>query len=313
MLGQREAHLQVLAVIHGVVLAQEGIAEDEQRTLRWRNVQGHQSQGAPVLTAIHVLLGLEIEDVVPDEEAHVRQGLEIAAIRGHCEAVNQCIHHLSRPGHERRAGVDSHLAMLGLAQVLLLVLDGDISHFHLPIPGVGHRHPKQRRRHSILAPFTEGDLALLIIRGTEEEGVQVGLQSLVPHHTIEDVEPGPLGHLRQGQAKNPIEGNQAEGLIGLLGRRNEIGLRAQAPDADRVLDKNTAHLSGAEGNGDDVTVPSLVDRLVRRIRKGNLHRGLRSIHIVPLVRQARRVIALLGGDQQVARAGVKHHHELLRG
>lgn len=83
VLRECETDPHVLAVIDGVVLSQEWVAEDEQWSFWWWDVEGHQADGAAVVLLGHVVFRLQVENVVTDDEANIRQALEIGAIIGY--------------------------------------------------------------------------------------------------------------------------------------------------------------------------------------------------------------------------------------
>mmetsp|Transcript_65758 Transcript_65758/g.140679 ORF Transcript_65758/g.140679 Transcript_65758/m.140679 type:complete len:210 (-) Transcript_65758:1084-1713(-) len=69
VLRNGEAHARPRTIVDGDEAPQEGVAEDEERTLGRRHVEGHQGEGAITLALVHVVFGRQVQDVVPDAEA----------------------------------------------------------------------------------------------------------------------------------------------------------------------------------------------------------------------------------------------------
>mmetsp|Transcript_25003 Transcript_25003/g.63394 ORF Transcript_25003/g.63394 Transcript_25003/m.63394 type:complete len:261 (-) Transcript_25003:61-843(-) len=193
-----------------------------------------------------------------------------------------------------------------------MVLHRDVLHLHLPVAGVRHGHPEEVAGHARGLVLPKGDLALLGVSGSEEDREHVFLQHLVADHAVQDVEVGPLGHLREAEPEDTVKGHETEGLVRFLGRCHEVAVRADAADADRVLDEDATDLAGAEGDRHHVAVAALVNRPVRAVGEGDVDRarGLRGVEA--LVGRARLVVARLRRQQQVSAARVEDDDELLR-
>jgi len=67
----------LLPIINSVVLAEEGITEDEEWSLGGWNVKSHESNRAPIITLVHIILGLQVQDVSTNNEAEVWQLLVV--------------------------------------------------------------------------------------------------------------------------------------------------------------------------------------------------------------------------------------------
>merc|ERR1719272_2441565 len=119
--------------------------------------------------------------------------------------------------------------------------------------------------------LTETDFTWLSICCSKKHREDVGLQHLVPDHAVENVEMRSLRHLWKAEAKNTIEGHQAEGFVRLLGGHNKVCMGADGTYTDVVLDKNAADFTCTKGDGDYVTVTTLANRLIGLVCEGNIY------------------------------------------
>mmetsp|Transcript_10038 Transcript_10038/g.22038 ORF Transcript_10038/g.22038 Transcript_10038/m.22038 type:complete len:547 (-) Transcript_10038:145-1785(-) len=309
--GGREANPVVGAVVGGVVLAEEGIAEDEERAVRRRHVERHQGHLAAVRALVDVVVGLEVQDLLAHDEAQRGQLVEVRAVRLHVQAARELVDHVRGARELRGARVDGHLAVL--AQALLLVVDRDVGNLDLPVAGrAGHGLPEHVRGHMVLLDVAERDLRVLGLRVGEEDGEDRLLQGLALHQVVHDAELRALGHLGQGQTQHSVEVEGREGVVRLVRGAHEADAGAEAADADVVLHEDAADLAGAEGDGHDVAVAALVDRFVGAVGEGHVDSARGERGVEALVRLAGLVRALLGGEEQVAAARVEDDDEVLR-
>merc|ERR1719281_1313739 len=70
----------------------------------------------------------------------------------------------------------------------------------------------------------------------------VMLQRLVLGELAHEVEARLDGHLWHAEAEDAVVGNEVEGLVGERVRREEVRLRAEGPDAHRVVREGSANL-----------------------------------------------------------------------
>mmetsp|Transcript_10039 Transcript_10039/g.22044 ORF Transcript_10039/g.22044 Transcript_10039/m.22044 type:complete len:533 (-) Transcript_10039:117-1715(-) len=307
--GGREANPVVGAVVGGVVLAEEGIAEDEERAVRRRHVERHQGHLAAVRALVDVVVGLEVQDLLAHDEAQRGQLVEVRAVRLHVQAARELVDHVRGARELRGARVDGHLAVL--AQALLLVVDRDVGNLDLPVAGrAGHGLPEHVRGHMVLLDVAERDLRVLGLRVGEEDGEDRLLQGLALHQVVHDAELRALGHLGQGQTQHSVEVEGREGVVRLVRGAHEADAGAEAADADVVLHEDAADLAGAEGHRDLVARGAAarggavgLDVLGRR----------RGLAVEAAVHRAGPAAAVRGGQHQVAAAGVEDDGEgLLR-
>mmetsp|Transcript_110803 Transcript_110803/g.269303 ORF Transcript_110803/g.269303 Transcript_110803/m.269303 type:complete len:332 (+) Transcript_110803:444-1439(+) len=222
---------------------------------------------------------------------------------------------LRRARQKRGAGVHGDLALARAhADALQAVVPhAHLLHLDLPVALHGHRRPEDLRGHALAPVAAEGDLALLPFVA-EENAKEALFQHTGFHQLVEHGEGRALGHLRERQAQDAVEGDQAERLVALLGRRHKVDLAADAAraQADVVPHVHSAHLPSAEGDRHDVSGAVRRHRLLGLVREGHLHRRRAEAGVVALVVGARVVAALLRGQEQVAAARVEDDEEALR-
>mmetsp|Transcript_23802 Transcript_23802/g.62716 ORF Transcript_23802/g.62716 Transcript_23802/m.62716 type:complete len:435 (+) Transcript_23802:38-1342(+) len=310
VVGAREADPAVGVVEDRVELAHEGVAQDQRRALPGAVGAPHQ-EPAPVLVLLEVLGLVQLEGLAVDHEAD--RGRVLRALVVELELRHHRPEGVPRVHHQRGAGVHGGVAALLAAEVRGLPADSDVHHVDLPGAVVHDGGPRELRGHAALAVGAKGELpaADLVLRaGRQVQGEQVRA-GFAPEERVQDVE---LLRVRaaRGQAEHAVERQLAEGLVGLLGRRHEVAVRADAADADRVLNEDPADLSGAKGDGHHVAIAALVDRFVRAVREGHVHRARGQRGVEALVGLAGLVLALLGREEQVAAARVEDDDEVLR-
>jgi len=309
--GECEADTELIAIIDCVVLAEEGVSENEQRTLWWWNVQGHQRHRAAILRLVDIVVSLQIKNVSFDKEAELWKLLVIGTIICNTKAVDQSVHDVCWASKKRGTSVDGYLALDALAEVLPGVGDGNILHLNLPVARCRDFCVEELACHALALVLSKCNLTVLLVSGPEEHCKRIRLQYLVVNHAVQDIESFTFRHLIQSEAEDSIKGHQAKWFVRLFCCGYEVTPGANGADANLVFHKHTTHLTRSEGDCDDIAIASLLHGLVRAVGKCNLDAVLGELAVEALVRGAGLIGALLAWEQQIATARIEYDKELL--
>mmetsp|Transcript_61641 Transcript_61641/g.164822 ORF Transcript_61641/g.164822 Transcript_61641/m.164822 type:complete len:245 (+) Transcript_61641:178-912(+) len=240
MLRQAEPNAPPLGVVDGIVSAQRGLAEHPHRPDGGRQLHRLDTDDADLPDPLAVVLGPQL-----GVERAARRGREPEAEGGQrrrvaADRVEQPGHLVRRAHRQRAASVDGHLTApvyaSTIAQTQRDPVHEDILHNHQPVPllvrlRLWHRQPAQAAaavQEPLLTEATEADLAVLLRQQVPQEDgkdrLRGGGASLQAGH---EVEVGPRGQASQAQPEDAVEGELAEGVLGLLRGCQEVHGRAQ--------------------------------------------------------------------------------------
>mmetsp|Transcript_122227 Transcript_122227/g.328334 ORF Transcript_122227/g.328334 Transcript_122227/m.328334 type:complete len:303 (-) Transcript_122227:377-1285(-) len=239
-------------VVHAVVLLQEGDPEDEEQAIRRWQVQRHQRHAAAGAAAVHVLAGRQAQDPAADDKAEVWERVVIRAVRAHAQLPLEQVDRVGRPCQLGRARVHGHPAVL--ADPRGPVADSDILHGDLPVAGrTCDVDPKQLGGHVLLPHGTEHDLRALLVGVRHENGEDRPVQRMPLGEQAHQAEGRRLGHARQGQAQDAVEGERLERGGALVAGRYEPRLCARAAEAHPVPEAPALDATSAERDRDLVS------------------------------------------------------------
>mmetsp|Transcript_104274 Transcript_104274/g.264806 ORF Transcript_104274/g.264806 Transcript_104274/m.264806 type:complete len:225 (+) Transcript_104274:118-792(+) len=169
VLGECEPYAHLRVVVNGVILPEEGVAEDEQRALGRRDVQGHEAQGADPIVLSDIILRGQLQGQAGDDETHRGQLAQVRAILGDLQLLDHHLHNLGWAGKQGGACVDSDLALaLSGAQAQAILAQKHILHLYLPIARRRDRSPVEFAAQALLPVLAEENLALLTLIAKED-------------------------------------------------------------------------------------------------------------------------------------------------
>jgi len=189
---------------------------------------------------IHVVFRLHLERLPTDHKGKVRELLLAAAaplcVLGEVQRLQDHLQVGMLTHHQGAARVQDALALslsVLAAHIQRLAIDQQVRELELPIAFLVHLYPLQGRSHPFLTSATKRDFRLILHVATQvdrEDGLVHGRRRVGRQHS-EDVE---LGRVADGlaQTHDTVPIRISEGVVGLLGHLNKVGLRTERLGAD---------------------------------------------------------------------------------
>mmetsp|Transcript_12365 Transcript_12365/g.33929 ORF Transcript_12365/g.33929 Transcript_12365/m.33929 type:complete len:320 (-) Transcript_12365:274-1233(-) len=280
----------------------------------------HAVRSARHARTVHVVVGLHVEGLAPDDKSQLGEAALLGAIDlsavAKVQEGDQRVEVRLRPHHQRAAGVEHALAgplAVLLAEAHRLPIDGEVRELELPVALLRDVHPAQPRGHARLRVVAKGDLGLVLDAPPQVHGEDGPMQwgSRVARQDAKDVE---LLCVREGltKAQDTVPLRVLEGVVRLLRHRDKVRVRARLAQANavaRVLPHAIAHREV-----DDLGVPVGVRlrALPGLVRPSNGDHGAALVLPEAPVLRARGAVALGRRHEEVPAASVKDHSEGLR-
>mmetsp|Transcript_15808 Transcript_15808/g.42121 ORF Transcript_15808/g.42121 Transcript_15808/m.42121 type:complete len:443 (+) Transcript_15808:183-1511(+) len=342
---QSEADPMLRPVVGGVVLAQDGLAQDPHlRAEGGQLVHGQQRGSADELRLVRrlrddteasrarVLLGAncdvhlaELEnDVRPRERPAVdlpaRSTVDVLDLAG--QQPVQVLSYLPRSAQQGRAGVRNRDAATVLAQADGLVADPNAAHLQLPIPQLwlAYGSPSQLGAHPGGVVPAEGDLAGDRI-ALRQENPETRLHP-VRSHLAEETELGLQCEASEPETEDAVEVKSLEWLWCHLCCQDNTSRGAMRTSRDwrDVLTTAAANADHFPRELADNFASAVGDRhLVALLSTGvhlctiviQIYCGARQAALVARVAHTGLGLALGRGHKQMTRTSIEHHGELL--